>query len=70
MAPGASAARHQPPADDGDEENAGHRNGKAHGCEIEDGEMPRTDLGPEPGHDEVGRRADERGHAAEDADKT
>ena len=62
----ARARRHQTPADQGDKGNAGQRHRHAHGAEIEHAKaLGRTVLHAERRHDQVWRRADQRGHATQ-----
>ncbi len=63
---GALACGHEPPADQRDEDHARGGDGDARRGEVEHGEAAALGASPKAGHDEIGRRADERGHAAED----
>ena len=61
----ALARRHQAPGQR-DEENPGPGHGQADRREVEHAEGAGIALGAKAGHDQVGRRADQRRHAAQD----
>jgi hypothetical protein len=69
VAGAAAVGRKQPPANQHDVGHARQRHGAADGREIEHAEGLADLAGPERGDDQVGRRADQRHHAAEQRGK-
>lgn len=63
---GAFARRDQPPADEGDEQQADTRDGEPDRREVKHPEAARAGALAKAGDDQVGRGADEGRHAAED----